>query len=223
MLAETLSCAFCRRLELRHGCSVPGGGRCRSVPGSPRSQPSPLWSRRDQARASPRMHGSTPASAWRRRGSSSRTTSATRSRSPTPVSRGSRSRGSSSSSTSTPTATARRSSSCAPGRRARNTAPPAVRGDAGQGGDLPLPDRPRLPVRRGRADGGAGLHASGRCVHGRPRDRARAGDAAHDRSRDAALVPGRPRRRRRVRVLDGEPSELDEFTDERKRAATVVA
>ena len=92
-----------------------------------------------------------------------------------------------------------------PGQTCPEHRHPPFEGTPGKEETFRCRDRPRLPVRRGRADGGAGLHASGRCVHGRPRDRARAGDAAHDRSRDAALVPGRPRRRRRVRVLDGEP------------------
>ena len=79
----------------------------------------------------------------------------------------------------------------APGADLPRAPSPAVRGDAGQGGDVPLPDRPRLPLRRGRADGGARVHAAARRIHGRPRDRAPAGDAAHDRSRHAPLVPGR--------------------------------
>ena len=92
-----------------------------------------------------------------------------------------------------------------PGQTCPEHRHPPFDGDAGQGGDVPLPDRPRLPVRRGRADGGARLHAAARRVHGRPRDRASPGDAAHDRSRHPPLVPGGAGRRRRLRVLDGEP------------------
>ena len=84
----------------------------------------------------------------------------------------------------------------------------AVRGDARQGGDLPLPPGPRLPLHRGRAGGGTGLPSAARRtrrLHRLARDRPRPGRPAHDPARHAALVPGRARRRDRLRVLDREP------------------
>ena len=80
---------------------------------------------------------------------------------------------------------------------------------------------PRLPLHRGRAGAGAGLPPSARrprCLHRLARDRPRPRRPAHDPTRHAALVPGRARRRDRLRVLDREPRRARHLHRPRDRA-----
>jgi hypothetical protein len=50
-----------------------------------------------------------------------------------------------------------------------------LRGHPRQGGDVPLSQRPRLSLRRGRPHTGSGVHAASGRIHRRARDRAAAG------------------------------------------------
>ena len=80
---------------------------------------------------------------------------------------------------------------------------PAVRRQPGQGGDLPLPQGPGLPLHRGGADGPARrAHPARRRLHGLARDRARPGRPVDGDAEHAPLVPGRGGGGDRVGVLD---------------------